>query len=347
VKSELSGNGSTRLADAVVPILDEALTGLSTELARVCRYHFGWPARWDEPGSEPRPSKYFRATLVLLAARGYGGGNSAALAVAAAIEMLHNSTLLCDDIIDDDRVRRSRPAAWVEFGPHLATLASEALAAAAVAQLTSAGVPQTMLSSLMTTYQRVLGGMAFEVASLGRTTLTIDDFVHLARDKTGALLQCGLTLGATSAGASESSLEALGAAGLDLGVAWQAANDVEDIWADPASTGKPARGDLRRRQPTLPVLLALQSPTDAGRQLRMIWSTTSTDEPTLAQMGSLIEQTGARQTAEQISTDFLDQALSNLAQADLSPAVHEELYGLFRRIAERTPPLRNEQRELL
>ena len=100
---------------AVTPVLAAASAGLEPELRRVVEYHWGWIDPQGAPTGD-RPGKALRPTLALLSAEAVGANADVALAGAAAVELVHDFTLLHDDVMDDDRERRGRPSAWTVFG---------------------------------------------------------------------------------------------------------------------------------------------------------------------------------------------------------------------------------------
>ncbi|MET1074165.1 MAG: polyprenyl synthetase family protein, partial [Umezawaea sp.] len=151
-----------------------------------------------------------------------------------------------------------------------------------------------------------------------------------------ALLQCALVTPALRAGKPEHVQAALRGAGRHLGLAFQIFNDVEDIWGDPAVTGKPVRGDIQRRNPSLPVLAAMSADSPVGERLRGLWHAEGTTAAHLQEMADLTEEAGGRRTAEQLSRGHLDSALEHLGRAGLSPAASTELTALFDRIVNRT-----------
>ena len=111
---------------AVTPVLSAASGGLENELRRVVEYHWGWVDPNGLPTGD-RPGKALRPTLALLSAEAVGAEAEIALAGAAAVELVHDFTLLHDDVMDDDRERRGRPAAWTCFGVGAAICAGDAL----------------------------------------------------------------------------------------------------------------------------------------------------------------------------------------------------------------------------
>ncbi|MFE9768152.1 polyprenyl synthetase family protein [Streptomyces sp. NPDC005808] len=314
----------------VWPLLNEQVRALQADLARVCLHHVGLVDADAGVGT----SKLVRASLVMATAVGLNIPPEHMGTEATAVELLHNSTLLHDDIIDDDRTRRGSPSAWAAFGVPLTVLAGDAMQAAGLRMILDSHNRQAR--SFADAIGLVLAGQAAELTlSLGPAA-NVARYEQVAAQKTSALLECALTAPAIRASAPDTTLNALRGAGHHLGIAWQAANDLEDIWGDPAVTGKPARGDLQRRNLTLPVLAAAADNGPAGTRLRRLWQGAETTPAHLEEMADLIEQAGGRRTARHRSHHHLGLALDCLDRAGLTAAATGELRALFQLIVNRT-----------
>ncbi|WP_208615130.1 polyprenyl synthetase family protein [Streptomyces caeruleatus] len=276
---------------------------------------------------------------MLAAADGVGLGPEDVRCQAAALELLHNSTLIHDDIIDADELRRGRPAAWKVFGTSLAILAGDALQALALRMVVDdQGPGRAEISSVFAeAIGLVLAGQSREfTVRLGPGT-GIAEYDRIVEEKTSALLECALVTPAVRAGRPEHVLAALCGAGRHLGLAFQICNDIEDIWGDPVVTGKPARSDILRRNPSFPVLAALSADSPAGERLSRLWHADGTTAAHLQEMADLVEESGGRRTAEQLARSHLDSALEHLGRAELSSAASTDLTALFDRIVHRRP----------
>ncbi|MFE6163247.1 polyprenyl synthetase family protein [Streptomyces sp. NPDC056486] len=322
---------SLEIARTIVwPMVNEQVRALQPDLACVCLHHLGLTDVRTGAGT----SKLVRASLVMAAAAGLDVPPEHMGIEATAVEMLHNSTLLHDDIIDDDRTRRGRSSAWAAFGVPLAVLAGDAMQAAGLRMVLDGENRQAR--SFADAIGLVLAGQAGELTLLMGPTANVAQYELVAVQKTSALLECSLTAAAIRAKSPEATLEALRGAGRHLGIAWQAANDVEDIWGDPAVTGKPARGDLARRNLTLPVLTAAATDGPAAAQLRRLWDRPETASAHLEEMADLIEQAGGRHAAQDRSRHHLGLALDHLDRAELTATSTDELRAMFPLIVHRT-----------
>jgi geranylgeranyl diphosphate synthase type I len=321
----------------VVPVIQQRVSVLEPTLARICLYHLGLVDEHGAPSSGG-DGKLTRASLMMAAAAGVGLSPEDVRSQAAALELLHNATLIHDDIIDSDELRRGRPAAWKVFGTGLAILAGNALENLGLRIVVDdSGPGHEAIASLFTeAIGLVHEGQARELTFRPGPGATTAEYDRIVAGKASALLECSLVTPAMRAGKPENVLAALRDAGRHLGPALQMSNDVEDIWGDTAVTGKPDRGDIKRRNLTLPVVLALSADSPASPQLSRLWQADSTTEAHLQAIADLIEEAGGRHTAQQLSRDHLDSAVEHLGRAGLPPAATTELTTLFDRIVNRT-----------
>jgi geranylgeranyl diphosphate synthase, type I len=319
--------------DLALPPLREAVDGLHPDLARLCGYHFGWCGIDGRVIESKKEGKFLRAALVMLCAEAVGATPAAALPGAVAVELVHNFSLLHDDIMDHDDHRRGRPSAWVAFGLSNAILAGDALIGLALGQLTrledEAG--RTASRLLAEALSQMIKGQAADLAldNMPAAEVTAEHYLA-ATYKTTALLHCCAAIGVTLGGGSAEVATALGEACRKLGLSWQMANDVENIWGDPDVTGKPTRGDLRQAKKTLPVIAALRSQTAAGLRLAEAFSEARPTDADLYRQAMLIERAGGREHVERLSRRYLDQALAGLATALEASDVLTDLAALFR-----------------
>lgn len=321
----------------VLPVVRQRVSALEPTLARICSYHLGFIDEHGDPSSAGS-GKLTRAALMMAAAGGVGLRPEDVRSHAAALELLHNSTLIHDDIIDADELRRGLPAAWKVFGASLAILAGDALQALGLQMVVDdPGPGRAEISSVFAEALRlVLAGQSRELTVRLGSGAGIAEYDRIVEEKTSALLECALVTPALRAGKPEHVLTALRGAGRHLGLAFQIFNDVEDIWGDPAVTGKPVRGDIQRRNPSFPVLAALSVDSPVSERLRGLWHAEGTTAAHLQEMADLTEEAGGRHTAEQLSRGHLGSALEHLGRAELSPAASAELTALFDRIVNRT-----------
>lgn len=314
------------------PVLRAAIDTLPASMRRITGYHFGW---WDDRGNDTEASggKALRPAVVLLAATAVGGAAAAAVPAATAVELVHNFSLLHDDVMDGDHTRHHRPTVWSVFGMGPAILAGDALLTLALEVLAASAHPaaQEGLQMLGTAVQDLVEGQCADVDFEQREDVELAECERMAARKTGALLGCAGGIGALFGGANPVRIGHLRAFGSHLGMAFQHADDLLGIWGDPAATGKPIHSDLRNRKKTLPVVAALTSGTPAGRTLASLYRAgTTLPDTEVARAAELVERAGGRAWSHAQADVELGKALRELAAAEPSAGAAAELGELAR-----------------
>ncbi|GAA2087604.1 polyprenyl synthetase family protein [Actinomadura alba] len=326
----------TAARDLVEPVLREAVDRLDPLSARVAAYHLGWV----DPAGRPVDAggKALRVALAVLSARAAGGDAQRCAPAAAAVELVHAFSLLHDDIMDGDHMRRHRPAAWTVFGGSAAILAGDALLALATELLlrdgTRGGVRAARRLSAAT--RRLIAGQASDLEFEKRPDVSLEECRQMSADKTGALLACACSIGATLAEAPEPLVTALTAFGADAGLAFQLTDDLLGIWGTPEKTGKPQMSDLRAGKKTLPIVAALTSGTEAGERLaRSLVVPGPRSQADLHEAARLIDEAGGRAWAEKEAEHLFDLAEGHLAEARMPADVRAEFLAIARFITSR------------
>jgi geranylgeranyl diphosphate synthase, type I len=316
----------------VEPALRTAVDTLPPSMSHIAGYHLGW---WDEHGNPVRVSggKAIRSALALLSAQTVGGTAADAVPVAVTVELVHNHSLLHDDVMDGDLTRRHRRTAWSVFGVNPAILAGDALLVLALDVLASSGHPAAMdaIRMLAAAVQELLNGQNADLSLEQRAEVELAECVRMAEGKTAALIGCACALGAVFGGGRPAQVRYLHDFGMHLGLAFQHVDDLLGIWGDPAVTGKPVHSDLCSRKKSFPVVAALTSQTPAGRELAAMYHR---DEPLsgtdAAHAAELIDIAGGRAWSQAQTDDLLAQAMRELQSASPAPRAAAELSALAR-----------------
>ncbi|MER5934483.1 polyprenyl synthetase family protein [Streptomyces sp. NPDC002054] len=313
----------------VEPELRRIVARLHPSVARVCRYHMGWDAEGSgSAGLAQRAGKRVRAALAVLSVRSAGAPERFATAAGTAVELVHQLSLLHDDVMDGDTERRGRPAAWAAFGTGPAVLAGDALVVQAVAGILHAQAPGAAAATdaLITAVEKMVEGQAEDLSLEERSVSEVspDRYVHMARGKTGALFGCAAALGAVLADAPAPVTGALHLAGSELGVAFQILDDILGLWGESTVTGKPVGTDLMRGKKTLPLLLAAGSGTAAGRRLTDMLDCGSLAPGDVPEAMRLLEETESRRRSEEAAARHVASALAALGEAPIPAGVRDQ-----------------------
>ncbi len=324
-----------RVRALVAPALRAEVDRLDNPLMRhVAGYQLGWVDADGAPSSAA--GKAIRPAFTLLAAQAVGADPRTAVPAAVSVELIHNFSLLHDDVMDRDVSRRHRPTGWVVFGEGQAILAGNAMMAAALAGLVRAG-NDGCVPVLLAAVQELISGQSQDLGLEGRDSATLAEVIEMEAGKTAALLACSAALGAVAAGAPPESVVLLEAFGYDVGIAFQLVDDILGITGDPARTGKSASSDVRAGKRSAPIVAALNGANDAARRLAEMFESgppSAEEEITLAT--KLIGEAGGLEWAADEADARLRSALARLAALPgARPDAVAELSALARYVTDR------------
>jgi geranylgeranyl diphosphate synthase, type I len=324
-----------RTRELVEPALRAAVDQLDPSSRDLAAYHLGWV---DADGRVTGAGgKAVRPALALLSARAVGARESVAVPGAVAVELVHNFSLLHDDLMDGDTTRRHRPTVWALHGAAAAILAGDALLALATEVLLDVRTLESVRAArlLSAATRELIRGQFDDVAFEQRDVVTVDECVMMAAGKTGALLACAATIGAVLAGASPNAVVALSAYGAEIGLAFQLVDDLLGIWGDSDRTGKPIGSDLRAHKKSLPITYALQYGGRSGRLLADWMRHGGDSDADIAYAAGLVEAAGGRAWAEEEARRRMAAGEAALASAGLLPEGRDELLALGRFVVDR------------
>jgi geranylgeranyl diphosphate synthase type I len=312
---------------AVVDALDGA-QALET-FAGMLRYHLGWVDEQLRPATFDM-GKRIRPALVLLACQSCGAPWERALPAGAAVELIHNFSLIHDDIEDNSPLRRGRPTVWRLWSMPQALNAGDtmfALAHVALYRLHARGVPPaTVLAAaeaLDQTCLELTRGQYLDMDFERRAHVSVDDYLSMIAGKTAALTACAARLGALAAGAAPERVGHFERYGRNLGLAFQVFDDVLGIWGDSQVTGKSAATDVESRKKSLPVLYAL----DRDAELRALYAGADVRAETTAAIVARMTATGARDFALARARHYSDLAIEHLHAAQPSGGAADPAAG--------------------
>ncbi len=282
-------------------------------------YHMGWLDEEFQPG-DFSAGKRIRPLLLLMACAAVGGDPAQAVPAAASIEILHNFSLVHDDIEDGDEVRRHRRTVWKAWGIPQAINAGDgmfALSYRAMIRLAEKSVDPGTVVAVLDRFTdacvKLTEGQYLDLGFEARLTVSVDEYMQMIGGKTAALLAAALSIGALVGGAGQEVGEALYRFGHNIGLAFQIRDDILGIWGEPAITGKAVGNDLLRQKKSLPALYALNHP-EVGGDLQRLWSYTISGKQ-LPMALDLLTKAGARDFAEAKVYQFHQEGVRALVDA--------------------------------
>jgi geranylgeranyl diphosphate synthase, type I len=309
--------------------------GRADAMYRMMQYHLGWTDRtWQSITG--RQGKRVRPLMCLLACEATSGTWDQALPAAAALELIHNFTLIHDDIQDNSLRRHGRDTVWHVWGLAQGINTGDgmwALAQAAVHRLHDQGRPaETVLAVsrlLSESCLSLCAGQHLDIRYESLATVSLDDYLEMVRGKTAALLGASCAAGAILGEAEHRVAELYRAFGTHLGLAYQMVDDILGIWGDAKTTGKPVGSDILARKKSLPIVHALTWEQRQGRDdLFQLYQRTELRERHVGQALDVLEQAGSKEFTRKLATAELAKATSTLEATGIDHPAQDSLAAL-------------------
>src|SRR5436305_8651478 len=266
----------------------------------------------------------------LLAARAAGAADAPfehGIAVGCAAELIHTATLYHDDVVDDGRVRRGRPAARMVFGNGLVVLVGDFCLARALETVALTGSLH-MVRALAATVTEMAEGEVAQLERAGNPDASVEEYFRVIDRKTASLIAWCARVGGS---VNESWATPLDRYGRALGRAFQIADDVLDSAIDEATAGKSVGHDLQEGKLTLPVLLACEADLALGQRVRAHVGERGLPSSVVAQILADVRTAGGIDRARQKAAALADEAISALAA--LPPSPHRDALALLARLS--------------
>jgi geranylgeranyl diphosphate synthase type I len=286
----------------------------SSRLHDMLAYHMGWKADGDAIVVR---GKRIRPLLVLLVCSAAGGDWSLALPGAAAVELIHNFSLIHDDIEDRSPLRRGRPTVWKKWGIPQAINTGDAMFALAhleavhLAQTVNPSIGLQAVEILQSTCLHLTQGQYLDLSYETRPDLTVDDYWLMVEGKTAALIAASSELGALAAQSDKYLSDKYREFGRLLGLAFQVQDDLLGIWGNSSLTGKSSQSDLVTGKITLPIIYGLSR--TGGFAAR--WKRGPIPPAEVPEVIHLLELEGGKEFTNTESARFFDEAISALEEA--------------------------------
>jgi geranylgeranyl diphosphate synthase type I len=313
----------TSSADHGTPALQEMIT-----------YQLGWTGKNAGPKAE---GKHIRPLLVLLAAEAAGGEWQSALPAAAAVELIHNFSLIHDDIEDNGTIRRGRPTVWKVWGAAQAINTGDAMFALANISLMDLEESLSVDTALQvskifhTTCLRLTQGQHLDILFEDLDLVSLEEYWQMVGGKTAALLAFSLEAGALCGVVPQEIQANYRDFGHNLGLAFQAQDDILGIWGDQDQIGKSNTGDLVTGKKTLPVLYGLAQKKGFYER----WTEGSITSEEAVNLSVILEAEGSRAYAQNTADQLTNLALTALEKAQPSGESGQTLRELANKLLNR------------
>jgi geranylgeranyl diphosphate synthase type I len=268
--------------------------------------------------------KRLRPFIVLKSCELFGGNSVKAMPAAAAVELVHNFSLVHDDIMDNDNMRHNVPTVHSSYGIPLAILAGDILFSKAFQLLSVVGLKEgindksisEMVSRLSTACINVCEGQALDMNMTyeNEKSYSQADYIRMIEKKTASLFELSCSLGVLSANThSKSDLDRLSVFGRNTGIAFQLVDDLIGISGDPKVTGKAVGNDIREGKKTYPIVLVLKKADPQERiKILRVFGSKNTADGELEEAISIISDLGIEEEIRTLAESYISQALKTL-----------------------------------
>ena len=318
--------------------------GENPEAYRLLRYHLGWvDQQGDTMDTALTQGKALRPTLCLFACNALAADYSKALPAAAAVELIHNFSLVHDDIQDQDLERRHQPTVWHLWGIPKALWSGNAMQCTGDLSLLGAagqGVASATVlrvSEILTeSYLEMIQGQCLDLDFESRTDIKAQEYLYMIACKTGALIRCSLEIGALLATEDQTAVKAFAEFGNHLGQVFQIRDDYLGIWGDQATLGKATDSDIRRRKKSYPVVFALERASGrAMEDLLRIYEQEELEERDVLRVMAVLDEVGSQENSQRITQAAAARALEALKPVSLPQWAQTEAEELVDFLARR------------
>jgi len=324
----------TSLQNKYLPIIEENLQsyinsfdfGQSSELNHMITYHMGWQVNKGDRGTH---GKRIRPLLMLLCAGALNRDIQQIMPAAVSVELLHNFTLIHDDIEDHSPLRHGRETLWKKWGVGQAINAGDALFS--IAQMSMLDLRRNCSEVIVTqaaynlnqTCLQLTRGQHLDLSFEEKDAIRIATYLDMVRGKTAALIALGTAMSGLITGQIQSIQDFLFTFGESLGMAFQIQDDALGIWGDPDITGKSTASDILSHKKSLPILYGL----DHHLEFRTLWQKEDLTPKEIEHMSDLLEACGAKGFVQSKAEYYTKKAFSSLA--DLFPKKNEHVNALY------------------
>lgn len=277
--------------------------------------------------------KRLRPYLVVKSCQLFGAPVRHAIPAAAAIEMIHNFTLVHDDIMDNDELRHGVPTVHTKFGTPLAILAGDVLFSKAFETISTKNIPDPKISSrlvvrLSEACINVCEGQVMDIKmAQAKKIPSKSQYIQMIQKKTSALFEVSCAMGAICAGAKDGDVLKLASFGKNLGVAFQITDDYIGVLGDPKVTKKPVGNDLREGKKSLPILLALQMAGPKRKTILRVFGNKKASRMDIISALDVIRSLGIEKDVRDAALEYAQKARQSLSR--YSGTAKEELESLL------------------
>ncbi|MCH2309461.1 MAG: polyprenyl synthetase family protein [SAR202 cluster bacterium] len=320
--------------------LKNSLSSVHSQAYSMLRYCMGWEDINGE-SVDSHSGKGLRPSLCLFVSDATGTGLHQSAQVATSIELIHNFSLVHDEIQDLDKIRHHRPTIWTIWGKRKSLIAGNLMQVAAhntinlidfVDENSKASISNLLGKACI----QMLEGQNLDLLFEKNDSIELEDYLHMISLKTGALLRASLNLGAVLNVKDPNILNAIDQTGKALGYAFQIRDDILGVWGTEDVTGKPVGADIRRKKKSLPIVHAMGFESGKyANELKKIYSHSEISDDDVNQVLEIMNQIKTREYAEDLTNNYLEAALISFRNSKVINCFQDDFKELIEFLATR------------
>lgn len=307
-----------------------------TKINTMLKYFLGWTDSTGQLTNKPISGKALRPILCVLACDAAGGNVEQVMPAAIPLELIHNFSLIHDDIQDKDELRHNRPTIWALWGNPKALIAGNNLRIIAditMNKLMETGVPTNKclrVNSILTqACLEMIEGQYLDIKYEGETSLTKQLYLEMISKKTGALITAAINIGVILATENQNKLKAFNDFGKYLGAVFQITDDILGIWGKESKTGKPVGADIIRKKNSLPIILTNSNTTNKNQKIiENIYSKHTISNQDLNEILNIMEQSKTKERCLDLATTYCQKALSSIKNVSISEESRKDIESI-------------------
>ena len=315
--------------------LRDRLSDTNSPVYSLLRYAMGWSDADGTSVSAPQ-GKALRPTLCLLTCEAICGEYQRALPPAVSLELIHNFSLIHDDIQDRDEYRRHRPTVWKVWGEPIALTAGNVMRIVADTSVEGLRGDSVSTADIVTVSKvlteaslEMIEGQYLDVAFEGRSDIGMKSYLDMISRKTGALIRTPMHVGAIMGTGDPAVIESFRECGRSLGYVFQIRDDALGIWSEEKTTGKPVGADIRRKKNSLPIVHAMSQADRTQRQaLEHVYEKESVEDADVETVLDIMDGLGTEAFANSMASEHCDRALERLAEVEIPPRARADIEEL-------------------
>jgi len=304
------------------------------------KYCFGWEDKFGNK-INATTGKGLRPSLCLFATESLGGSFDKSIYAASSIELIHNFSLIHDEIQDLDEFRHHRPTLWTIWGSEKALVSGDILRIIADISIENLLINKddTALhlecTKLLTqACLEMIEGQYLDITFEKEINVSLEQYMNMISKKTGALIRCSLNIGALIASKNKNTLEVFRDAGTDLGYGFQIRDDILGIWGTEDSTGKPVGLDIKRKKKSIPILHAINAASDMRKEILIgIFAKEQISDHDVTTVLDIMDETKSLEYSENLSKEYCYKSIDHIYDAKLNQEFTNDFIDLAKFLA--------------